>query len=104
MQTPDVSRFKKATALYRLVRPEYEFDPDPCSDASPKERVLKWVLTYRLELPERILLIMYNELGTVRELADVLGVARSTLGDELKRIKDKVREEVAHAREHGYTD
>lgn len=104
MVTPDTARYKKATALYRLVRKEYEFDPDPCSDASPKERVLKWVLTFRLTLPERILLIMYNELGTVRELAAVLGVARSTLGDELKRIKDKVRTEVAHARQNGYSD
>lgn len=104
MQMPDASRFKKATALYRLVRAEYEFDADPCSDATPKERVVKWVLTYRLELPERILLILYNELGTVRELADMLGVARSTLGDQLKRIKDKVREEVAHAKENGYAD
>ena len=84
-----------AVEIFKAVRPEYEFTPDPfCADGT-KARRAKWVCSNRLEDAERVLIYLYAELGSVRDLAEMLGVARSTLGDEIKRIKDKIQREVA---------
>lgn len=95
---------KTAVELYKLSRAEYAFNADPCCDDSPRVRRLKWVLNYRLETAERILTILYNEVGTLRPLAQMLGVARATLGDEMKRIKDKILREYKEAEQNGYRD
>lgn len=44
----------------------------------------------QLETSERVLFILHAELASVRDLAALLGVTRSTLGDELVRIKRKL--------------
>ena len=93
-----------AVELYRASRTEYAFDPDPCCADSPRARRLKWVLNYRLDAAERIIAILYFEVGAVRVLAGMLGVARSTLGDEVKRIKDKILKEYKEAEQNGYRD
>lgn len=88
-------RVGDAVEIYRAIREEFDYTPDPLCNDTPKARRTKWVCSNRLEKPERVLIYLYAELGSVRDLADLLGVARSTLGDELKRIKDKIQREVA---------
>ena len=88
-------RVEDAVEIFKAVRPEYEFNPDAFCGDGPKARRTKWVCSHRLEDAERVLVYLYAELGSVRDLAQMLGVARSTLGDEIKRIKDKVQREVA---------
>lgn len=94
-------RVEDAVAIFKAVRPEYEFNPDIFCGDGPKARAVKWVCSNRLEDAERVLMYLYAELGSVRDLAQMLGVARSTLGDEIKRIKDKVQREVALIEEKG---
>lgn len=88
-------RVTDAVDIYKAIRGEFDFNADPFCNDSPKGRRAKWVCSHRLERAEQVLMYLYAELGSVRDLAELLGVARSTLGDELKRIKDKVRQEVA---------
>lgn len=93
-----------AVKLYRESRADYAFNADPCAADSLRVRRLKWVLAYRLDAPERILAIMANEVDSIRKLATMLGVAKSTLGDEVKRIKDKILQEYKNAEQNGYRD
>ncbi len=93
-----------AVELYRASRAEYEFNADPCCDDSLRARRLKWVLRYRLDAAERIIAILYAEVESIRTLAAMLGVARSTLGDEIKNIKDKILQEYKNAEQNGYRD
>ena len=58
-------------------------DPDTREERS--KRALQ-----RLEPAERVVLTLYAELASIRDLAALLGVSRSTLCDELKRIRTKV--------------
>lgn len=99
-------RVADAVEIFKAVRPEYEYNADIfCGDGARVKRA-KWVCSHRLEDAERVLVYLYAELGSVRDLAQMLGVARSTLGDEIKRIKDKVQREVAllEEKENGRTD
>lgn len=82
-----------AVEIYKGIRDEFAFDADPMCGDSPRARRVKWVCSHRLETAERVLIYLYAELGNITDLAQLLGVARSTLGDELKRIKDKIRQE-----------
>lgn len=93
-----------AVQLYRECHAEYTFDADPCAADSLRLRRVKWVLAYRLDASERILAILANEVESIRKLAQMLGVAKSTLGDELKRIKDKILTEYKNAEQNGYRD
>ena len=88
-------RVTDAVEIYRAIRPEFDYDGGIfCKDDTRTAR-LKWVCTHRLDTAERVLVYLYAELGSIRDLAAMLGVARSTLADEMKRIKGKVAAEIA---------
>jgi len=89
-------RVQDAVEIYKAIRPEFEYDADVFNRDTARVRQLKWVCSNRLEQAERVLVYLYAELGSIRDLADLLGVARSTLADEMVRIKNKVKEEMTN--------
>lgn len=90
-----VYRVEDATEIYKAIRGEFEFSADVFCKDGERARRAKWVCSNRLDRAEQVLIYLYAELGSVRDLAQMLGVARSTLGDDIKRIKDKIRREIA---------
>lgn len=84
-----------AVETYRAIRGEFEYTGGIFDRDTPRVRLLKWVCSNRLETAERVLVYLYAELGSIRDLAQMLGVARSTLADEMKRIKNKIAAEMA---------
>lgn len=84
-----------AVETYRAIRGEFEYTGGIFDRDTPRVRLLKWVCCNRLETAERVLVYLYAELGSIRDLAQMLGVARSTLADEMKRIKNKIAAEMA---------
>lgn len=87
-------RIEDAVEIYKAIRPEFEYEADIFSPDTARVRKLKWVCSKRLDRAEKALIYLYAELGSIRDLAALLNVARSTLADELTRIREKVRNEM----------
>lgn len=51
----------------------------------------------RLDAPDRNLLLMYAEFGSLRKLAERCGVSHPTVLKQIRRIREAVREEIAAA-------
>lgn len=86
---------EEAVRLYKQIRPDYEYVPRAIEGESNRAQLLKWVCSNRLETGEKALVYLYAELGSITDLAQMLRVGRSTLGDELLRIKRKIKDEMA---------
>lgn len=88
-------RVEDAVALWKEIHADYAYNPSIFCADDARTRAAKWVCENRLDAAERVLVYLYAELGSIRDLAQLLGVARSTLADEIKRIKGKVAAELA---------
>ena len=74
----------------RAMMKEYEYDPDiMCED---DERVIKIKRALqKLQDYDRILWVLYMELGASRKVGSVLHVSHSTVLKEINRIKLEIR-------------
>lgn len=71
---------------------EYEFDTeDIFADYDDEFRDIVLAIK-KLDLPERIILILYAHLQSQRKLGKILGCSHSICGKELKRIRNKLLE------------
>lgn len=77
-------------ALYK----EYEKDTSIWSEESQKIRVIKDAIE-TLTQPEKIILLMYAEIGSLRKLAIQLDVTHSAVIKEIKKIRNKINNYVA---------
>lgn len=70
---------------------DYQFDPSIFCPDSSRGRIIKKIVS---ELPDvdRIVFLLYVELGSLTEVAKILGVSRSTVFWEEKRIKKEILE------------
>lgn len=82
---------------YREIRKDYGFNAFDDGEA----RVLKWVIENRLTEPERIIIVLYAELGNLRALVPYLGVSLTAVHKKVKGVQRKIRDEVAKAIKEG---
>lgn len=88
-----------ATRLYRLTGHEYAYDADVFCPDDSRVSLAKWVVDNRLTEPERIMIRLYAEYASLREMGRDLGIKRSTLHDEIKRIRTKI---ITEMKQRGY--
>lgn len=84
---------KYSGADIKDIMAEYEVDfTDIFNEDSDIYRKLIKVINERLTAAERIIIYMYSELQSIRQVGYMLGVSQSTAYNELKRIKNKIKE------------
>lgn len=72
---------------------DYDLRPDMMTEDRDEVLRLKRALAH-LEEPDRRIIVLYAELGSIRRLAERLGVSRSTAHNRVRRIQATIREEV----------
>ena len=74
----------------KAILADYAFDDDiMCSD-DERVRAVKLALS-KLNEPDRIIFVLYVDIGSSRKLGKILGVSRSTVLKEITRIKSLIR-------------
>jgi DNA-directed RNA polymerase specialized sigma subunit len=75
------------------INAEYSIDwDDVFNEDSDRYRKLIKILETELTTAERIIILISAELNSSKKVGDVLGVSQSTAYNELKRIKNKIKE------------
>lgn len=74
----------------RAMLKEYEYDPDVMCEDDERVIRIKRALQ-KLKDYDRILWVLYMELGASRKCGAVLGVSHSTILKEINRIKMEIR-------------
>lgn len=77
--------------IVAAARSDYEYNPDPMAQDTPRERLAKYALS-RLSDADKNLMIAYAELGSERELGRALGVSRSTIHNKIKAIQAEIKQ------------
>ena len=69
---------------------DYKYNPDPFCEDDPKVSKLKWVIENGISQTDRIIILLYSELGSQRKVGKMLGVSASTVNIQLKRIRKQI--------------
>lgn len=77
----------------RAIMKEYEYDDDVMNDEDERVRKVKRAMT-KLQMADRIIWVLYMELGASRKVGRVLGVSHSTILKEVNRIKREIRYQI----------
>lgn len=75
------------------IQEDYDLHPDMMSGDRDELLRIKRAIAH-LEEPDRRIIVLYAELGSLRRLARRLGVSRSTAHNRVRRIQAAIREEV----------
>ena len=86
-------RLRQAADMYRLIRPEYEHDPDVFCPDPPRVRGIKAAVE-RLPDADKVIIRLYAELQSLRKLAALLGVGRDTACREVQRIRQAILDDL----------
>ena len=70
---------------------EYDFDTDDVFEFDDELKELSAAIK-KLSLPDRIIILLYAHFASQRKVGKVLGVSHSVVGQELKRIREKIFE------------
>ena len=71
---------------------EYEYNDSIFNEEDFKISKIKWIVENKLSQSDRIILLLYCELGSQRKVGKMLGVSGSTINIEMKRIRKKIIE------------
>lgn len=77
----------------RAIMKEYEYDDDVMNDEDERVRKVKRAMT-KLKMADRIIWVLYMELGASRKVGACLGVSHSTILKEVNRIKREIRYQI----------
>ncbi len=89
----DVGKVRDAATVYRSIRDDYTFRADDIfSDDEERVRRVKFIIS-RLPVAEKSIIELYAEVGNVRELGAMLGIPKSTMAEEVRRIRSKILNE-----------
>ena len=77
----------------RAIMKEYEYDDDVMNDEDERVHKVKRAMT-KLQMADRIIWVLYMELGASRKVGRVLGVSHSTILKEVNRIKREIRYQI----------
>lgn len=100
MKAPHFDK-REAFDLYRSVWSDYDPAEDLFDENDERARWAKWAVRTALEPWERVLLILYCEIPSLRNLADALEVSKTTLLGMIRAIRRRLRVQL---RTDGHTD
>lgn len=81
---------KKKPINTKELLAEYAPDTDMFSEESDKVRYTKEAI-WKLSETDRLLIVLYCEIGSLRKLGEILGVSRTTAYLAIKNIKKKIQ-------------
>lgn len=98
--------WESAVLTYKQTKADYKYIEDIWTLDSGLITHIKQIMADELTEAERVLIILYAEMGSIRAVSKALGIARSTLYGEIKRIKKKIIDElyVTELNEHNRTN
>lgn len=76
---------------YRHIFGDIMGDSGIFDDSPDKLRKTKGVILSRLTQSEQTIIVLYAELGSFAKLGVALGIPKSTIQDEVKRIQRKIK-------------
>lgn len=68
---------------------EYKYDDDILCEDDERTRLTKQAL-WKLSEPDRLLIILYAEIQSLRKLGELLGISRTTAYFAIKRIRQEI--------------
>ncbi len=78
---------------YRAIKQEYAFDPGPFNGDENRVRRIKEIISTRLSVPDRTLILLYAEYQSYRKLGEQLGLSHMTVRREILRIRKIILDE-----------
>ena len=72
---------------------DYAYDDDIMCDDDERTRLTKQAL-WKLPEPERLLIVLYAEIQSLRKLGELLGISRTTAYFAIKRIRQEIKDYV----------
>ena len=84
----------------REILEDYEYVEDIFTEEDQKTRRIKKAMT-TLDRSDYIILCLYTHLQSERKVASILGCSRTPVNRLLKKIREKVKEEIIRMEENG---
>lgn len=78
---------------YRAVKQEYAFDPSIFNVDDDRVSRIKEIISTRLSVPDRTLILLYAEYQSYRRLGEQLGLSHMTVRREILRIRKIILDE-----------
>lgn len=78
---------------YRAVKEDYAYDPSIFNAEPERVRRVKEIISTRLSVSDRTLILLYAEYRSYRKLGQRLGISHMTLRREILRIRKIILEE-----------
>ncbi len=78
---------------YRAVKQEYAFDPSIFNVDNDRVSRIKEIISTRLSVPDRTLILLYAEYQSYRKLGEQLGLSHMTVRREILRIRKIILDE-----------
>lgn len=78
---------------YRAVKQEYAFDPSIFNVDDDRVSRIKEIISTRLSVPDRTLILLYAEYQSYRKLGEQLGLSHMTVRREILRIRKIILDE-----------
>lgn len=78
---------------YRAVKQEYAFDPSIFNVDDDRVSRIKEIISSRLSVPDRTLILLYAEYQSYRKLGEQLGLSHMTVRREILRIRKIILDE-----------
>lgn len=88
----NTKKIKKS--LLKTINDEMAFDENDIWDDDEELVRLSKKYLNKLDLPEKTLMLLYIEYGTYKSVGELLGVSAVTVGNEIKLIQQKLKEEI----------
>lgn len=82
---------ENARAIFELAKSEYSFAFNIFTQDDARMIRIKQVITNQLSAPDKNILILYCEVGSMVKTAKMLGVSKNTLRKNLDRIKETIK-------------
>lgn len=78
---------------YKKIREEYLYRKDIFNEDDPRAAAIKKIVTEKLDEVDQTIIILYVDCHSYRKLGKRFGMSHVVIGNEVKRIKEKILEE-----------
>ena len=87
---PDLT---EALRNYKAIEADYAYNGDVMCEDSEVVRRYKYILDNCLDIADKKIFVLYTDRGSFREVAEKLGCSHETLRQEVKRIRQRMKDE-----------
>lgn len=79
-----------AVNTYKLIRRDYEYNPDVMSEEDERTTRIKEIIHKHLNTADHTIILLYIDLQSYRKLGVMLGLSHMTVRREVIRIKNEI--------------